>query len=221
MSARRAVDLQAVADRLPDALAVSADIRQRADCEAVVAAALDRYRHIDVLVNNAGIAHGGNIPSRATGRRHMLERGSGSIINIASAGAFVSLDRYGLAGYAASKSAVVGPTRELAAQWGGRGVRVNTIAPGCFPTASSGLLVDPDQVAWISARAALGRPGRLDDLDGQALFHIQRRLQLPDRSTVASRRRLAHPITLPPQCATERDKMVSTVRSLSRRTPGR
>jgi NAD(P)-dependent dehydrogenase (short-subunit alcohol dehydrogenase family) len=102
--------------------------------------------------------------------RHMLQRGSGSIINIASAAASASLDRYGLAGYVASKSAVVGLTRELASQWGGRGVRVNAIAPGWFPTASSGFLTDPDQVAWISARAPLGRPGRLDELDGPLLF---------------------------------------------------
>jgi hypothetical protein len=190
LTARRAVDLQAVADRLPDALAVPADIRQRADCAALVAAALERYGHIDVLVNNAGIAHAGPaehepidvftdqletntvatfVLAQLVGR-HMLERGSGSIINIASAGAFVSLDRYGLAGYAASKAAVVGLTRELAAQWGDRGVRVNAIAPGFFPTASSGFLRDPDQVAWISARAPLGRPGRLDELDGPLLF---------------------------------------------------
>jgi NAD(P)-dependent dehydrogenase (short-subunit alcohol dehydrogenase family) len=82
----------------------------------------------------------------------------------------VSFDRYGLAGYVASKSAVVGLTRELAAQWGDRGVRVNAIAPGWFPTASSGFLADQDQVAWISARSPLGRPGRLDELDGPLLF---------------------------------------------------
>nr|WP_051809980.1 SDR family oxidoreductase [Actinoplanes subtropicus] len=95
---------------------------------------------------------------------------TGSIVNVASVSARVSLDRYGLAGYVASKAAVEGLTRELAAQWGGRGVRVNAIAPGWFPTASSGFLEDADQVAWIGVRAALGRPGRLAELDGSLLF---------------------------------------------------
>jgi NAD(P)-dependent dehydrogenase (short-subunit alcohol dehydrogenase family) len=189
-TARRAAEVSAVAGRLPDALAVPGDIRDAVAREAVVAAALDRYGHIDVLVNNAGVAHA--VPAedepietlthqldvnltapfalaQLVGR-HMLERGSGSIINIASAAAFASLDRYDLAGYSASKAAVVGLTRELASQWGGRGVRVNAIAPGWFPTASAGFLKDEDQVAWISGRAPLGRPGRPDELDGPLLF---------------------------------------------------
>ncbi len=190
LAARRAGDLAALADRLPDALAVPADLRLDADRRAVVEAALDRYQQIDILVNNAGIAHAAPAEDEALDDftaqydintvavfglaqlvgRHMLARGTGSIVNIASAAASASLDRYGLAGYVASKAAVVGLTRELAAQWGGRGVRVNAIAPGWFPTASSGFLTDPDQVAWISARAPLGRPGRLDEIDGPLLF---------------------------------------------------
>jgi NAD(P)-dependent dehydrogenase (short-subunit alcohol dehydrogenase family) len=190
VTARRTAELSQLADRLPDALAVPADLRRDADRRAVVEAALDRYQRIDVLVNNAGTAHAGPAEQESlddfVGQydtntvavfglaqqvgRHMLECGSGSIINIASAAASASMDRYGLAGYVASKSAVVGLTRELASQWGGRGVRVNAIAPGWFPTASSGFLTDPDQVAWISARSPLGRPGRLDELDGPLLF---------------------------------------------------
>jgi NAD(P)-dependent dehydrogenase (short-subunit alcohol dehydrogenase family) len=190
VTARRAAELTALAQRLPDALAVPGDIRDAAAREAVVAAALDRYGRIDVLVNNAGIAH--SVPAEQEPLdtltdqldvnvtapfalaqlvgRHMLERGSGSIINIASAAAFASLDRYDLAGYSASKAAVVGLTRELASQWGGRGVRINAIAPGWFPTGSNGFLEDAEQVAWISGRAPLGRPGRLAELDGPLLF---------------------------------------------------
>jgi len=190
LTARRAGDLATLAARLPDALAVPADLRLDADRRAVVEAALDRYQRVDVLVNNAGIAHAGPAEQESledfTGQydtntvavfglaqlvgRHMLARGRGSIVNIASVAASASMDRYGLAGYVASKAAVVALTRELAAQWGGRGVRVNAIAPGWFPTASSGFLTDPDQVAWISARSPLGRPGRLDELDGPLLF---------------------------------------------------
>jgi NAD(P)-dependent dehydrogenase (short-subunit alcohol dehydrogenase family) len=102
--------------------------------------------------------------------RHMLARGSGSIINIASPSATTSLDRYGLAGYAASKGAVVALTRELAAQWADRGVRVNALSPCFFPSNTSGWLQDPDQVAWISRRAPIGRPPRAAELDGPLLF---------------------------------------------------
>jgi NAD(P)-dependent dehydrogenase (short-subunit alcohol dehydrogenase family) len=157
---------------------------------ALVAAALDRYGRIDVLVNNAAVAYAGPAEDETLDRfrdqfdtntvglfgltqlvgRHMLDRGTGSIVNIASPAATASMDRYGLAGYAASKAAVVALTRELAAQWSGRGVRVNAISPAWFPTALSGWLRDDDQVAWISNRAPIGRPGRLDELDGPLLF---------------------------------------------------
>jgi NAD(P)-dependent dehydrogenase (short-subunit alcohol dehydrogenase family) len=49
-------------------------------------------------------------------------------------------------------------------------VRVNVISPAWFPSATSGWLPDQDQVAWISARAPIGRPGRVDELDGALLF---------------------------------------------------
>ena len=143
-----------------------------------------------LLVNNAGVAYAGpaedespeNVQdlidtnltavfglSQLVGR-HMLARGSGVIVNIASPSATVSLDRYGLAGYGATKAGVVALTRELAYQWGGRGVPVNALAPSFFPSATTGGLADPEQVAWISANAPLGRPPRPGELDGPLLF---------------------------------------------------
>ncbi len=190
LAARRQDANVELAGRLRDALPVGCDIRESADRERVVAAALQRYGQIDVLVNNAGIAHAGpaedepldvfrdQLDTNTVGLfaltqlvgRHMLARGSGSIINIASPAAAVNLDRYGLAGYAASKAAVVALTRELAAQWASRGVRVNAISPSWFPTATSGYLQDPDQVSWINAHTPMGRAAHPDELDGPLLF---------------------------------------------------
>jgi NAD(P)-dependent dehydrogenase (short-subunit alcohol dehydrogenase family) len=190
LAARRVEVCSSLAADMRSALAVACDVRDDADRRALVAATLDRFGTIDVLVNNAGIAHSAAAEDEPVEfvrdqletntvalfalaqlvGRHMLDRRSGSIINIASPSARASMDRYGLAGYAASKGAVVSLTRELAAQWANRGVRVNAISPAWFPSQTSGWLQDPDQVAWISARAPIGRPGRLSELDGPLLF---------------------------------------------------
>lgn len=153
-------------------------------------AATNRFGQIDILVNNAGVAYSGPAEEESPEHlrdlidtnltavfgltqlvgRQMLARRSGVIVNIASPSAAVSLDRYGLAGYGATKAGVVALTRELAYQWGGRGVRVNALAPSFFPSATTGWLEDPDQVAWISANTPLGRPPRPGELDGPLLF---------------------------------------------------
>jgi len=190
-SRRHGLDVE-LAAQLSDALPVPCDICEPDDRAALVAAALDRYGQIDILINNAGAAFSGPaedetaeqidtlVATNLTGLfaltqlvgRHMLSRGEGVIVNIASPSATISLDRYGLAGYAATKAGVVALTRELAAQWGRRGIRVNALAPSFFPSATSGWLQDPEQVAWISANAALGRPPRAEELDGPLLFLV-------------------------------------------------
>jgi len=180
----------ALAATLHEALPVACDIREPADRAHLVDTALDRHGRIDVLVNNAGVAYSGPaedetaeqladlVDTNLTGLfaltqlvgRQMLDQGAGAIVNIASPSATASLDRYGLAGYAATKAAVVALTRELGAQWGARGVRVNALAPSWFPTATTGWLQDLEQVAWILAHTPLGRLPRPDELDGPLLF---------------------------------------------------
>jgi NAD(P)-dependent dehydrogenase (short-subunit alcohol dehydrogenase family) len=188
-SRRNETDL-ALTEVLHGALAVRCDVRDPEDRASLVAAAIERHGRIDILVNNAGVAFSGPAEEEDIERfkslldtnliavlalsqlvaRHMFSQGSGAIVNIASPSATTSLDRYPLAGYAASKGGVVALTRELAAQWGRRGVRVNAIAPHFFPAATDGYLQDPALVAWLTDRLPLGRTARIEELDGPLLF---------------------------------------------------
>jgi len=188
-SRRHEADLE-LAAKLQDALPVACDVRDPASREALLQAALSRFGRVDILVNNAGIASSAPAEDETPEQvqdlidtnltavfaltqlvgRHMLGRRSGVIVNIASPSAAISLDRYPLAGYGATKAGVVALTREIAHQWGGRGVRVNALAPSFFPSATTGWLEDPDQVEWISGNTALRRPPRPEELDGPLLF---------------------------------------------------
>jgi NAD(P)-dependent dehydrogenase (short-subunit alcohol dehydrogenase family) len=100
----------------------------------------------------------------------MLERGRGAIVNVSSLSGRRSFDQFALSAYAASKAGVHGLTRELAAQWGSRGVRVNAVAPGWFPGGTNGYLRDEELRAWIGRHTALGRAGRPEELAAVAVF---------------------------------------------------
>jgi NAD(P)-dependent dehydrogenase (short-subunit alcohol dehydrogenase family) len=92
-----------------------------------------------------------------------------SVINIASIYGVVS-SRGPTAAYNASKGAVVNLTSQLAAQWGGRGVRVNALAPGYFPSEMTGFLADEDFARSIRERTLLARTPALHEIDGPLLF---------------------------------------------------
>ncbi len=136
----------------PNALTWAGDVSAEADVTAFGEAVIERFGRVDVLVNNAGIAFitpledttlkewrrvvdvnltGPFLLCREFGRR-MLAGGEGAIVNIASvAGLRGVADR---AAYNASKHGLIGLTRTLAAEWGGRGVRVNAVCPGWVKT---------------------------------------------------------------------------------------
>ncbi len=174
-----------------DCLAVVADVATPEGVERSVAQALDRHGAIDVLVNNAGRTWGQaseEMPlerwrevldvnmtglfmmSQAVGR-HMLARGSGRIINVASVAGLTAGDPEATKtiAYNASKAGVISLTRTLALEWGRRGILVNAIAPGWFPTRMAAATIEANRERF-EARTALGRLGDLSELKGVAIF---------------------------------------------------
>jgi NAD(P)-dependent dehydrogenase (short-subunit alcohol dehydrogenase family) len=191
MTARRVDRLDLLAESLPGSLALRCDVTDDADLEALVGRTLAECGRIDILVNNAGITEvqpAEDEPAEVFRRvvavnltapflltqlvaRHMLGAGGGSVINIASVLGLRGVGQVPQAGYAASKGGLINLTRELAAQWARRSIRVNAIAPAWFPTEMTGeMFADEGAQRWIRRRTPMGRPGQLDELDGALLF---------------------------------------------------
>lgn len=180
LAARRADKLDDTADLVRAsgrrALTVATDVVDPDQCNAMVAAAMNEFGHVDVLINNAGIGtavpalretpeqfrsvidinlNGSYWAAQACGR--VMQPGS-SIVNISSV---IGLTTAGLpqAAYSASKAAIIGLTRDLAQQWGSRkGIRVNAIAPGFFATEMTEQYRD-GYLESLSRRMVLGRTG--------------------------------------------------------------
>src|SRR2546421_2717185 len=179
---------QVLKDQGVPVYAFIADVADPASVEHLVQQALAACGKIDVLVNNAGLTWGtpaeemplerwrqvidANITgtflmSQAVGR-HMLERGKGAMINVASI-AGLSGGQHNTIGYNASKAAVINLTRALAAEWGSRGIRVNAIAPGLFRTRMSEVLVQRAEAANVQV-APMGRIGKHGEIGPTVLF---------------------------------------------------
>lgn len=144
---------------------------------------------IDILVNNAGMTIRQKLEDFADAdwrrvmatnidsvfyvskavARHMLKRGYGKIINTCSV--MSDLGRPSIAPYTASKGAVKMMTKQMAVEWGARGIRSNGIAPGYFKTELTDALVkDPAFSAWVGTRTPLGRWGNVEELQGACVF---------------------------------------------------
>jgi len=197
LSSRKQSDLdEAVAhlqSRGIQASAIAADLSKEEAVTPLVDEALKRLGHIDILINNAGATWGApaedypvdawdkvmnlNIRSifllsQAVGKRSMIPRKSGRIINVASIA--------GLAGnapgtmqtiaYNTSKAAVINFTRTLAGEWGAHGITVNAIAPGFFPSKMTKGLLEHLGEEKIAKEAPLQRIGDDEDLKGVALL---------------------------------------------------
>lgn len=195
LAARRAGRLEEVAERIRqqggEAEAAPCDVSREADVDALVARCSERFGPADVLVNNAGFTTvvpaeeqsfedwrghldvnlGGVFLCAQRFGRSMIEAGHGSIVNVASMLGLVASGQVKQAGYAASKGGVVNLTRELAAQWARKGVRVNALAPGWFPTEMTDeMFGDEVSMKWLRNRTPMGRGGELPELAGPLLF---------------------------------------------------
>ncbi|MCM3121598.1 MULTISPECIES: SDR family oxidoreductase [unclassified Mesobacillus] len=174
-----------------ESLALKCDITNPEDVKNVVDQTVEKFGRIDILVNNSGASWGapaeempleawqkvmnvnvtGTFLMSQTAGKVMLEQGSGKIINIASVAGLKGSNPKVMdaIGYNASKGAVITFTKDLAVKWGPRGIYVNAIAPGFFPTKmSKGLLEKGGQA--ILEGTPLRKFGSDTDLKGVAVF---------------------------------------------------
>ncbi|HEX4716256.1 MAG TPA: glucose 1-dehydrogenase [Ktedonobacteraceae bacterium] len=163
-------------------LALTCDVADAASVEQAVQQTLATYGKIDILVNNAGLTWGApaeDMPlerwrqvidanltgtflmSQAVGK-HMLERGKGALVNVASI-AGLGGGQLNTVGYNASKAAVINLTRAFAIEWAARGIRVNAIAPAMFRTRMTEAILDraEDFVANMMPMKRIGQPGEI------------------------------------------------------------
>jgi NAD(P)-dependent dehydrogenase (short-subunit alcohol dehydrogenase family) len=193
VAARRADRIDALARELSDAHAVPCDLSEPGAPAALVASTLDRYGRVDVVVNNAGMSEPTPAFDETTDKfahtiavnlvapfelareaaRAMTGSGNGgAIVNVASLWGIVGVGQIPEAGYAASKGGLINLTRELAAQWARKGVRVNALAPGWFRSemTEGRMFGDERSEQWMRQRTPMGRGGREGELDGALLF---------------------------------------------------
>jgi NAD(P)-dependent dehydrogenase (short-subunit alcohol dehydrogenase family) len=189
-AARRRERLDELASRVPGVVAQECDVTD-ADAVAQLVESARDLGGPQVLVNAAGF--GDALPAFETSvedfRRTievdltatfgvsvaagsvMREAGSGSIVNIASILGLGASWPVTQAAYCAAKGGVVNLTRQLGAEWAREGIRVNAIAPGWFPSEQTDeMLASEGSLNWVRRNTPLGRPGRVEELDGALLL---------------------------------------------------
>lgn len=189
LNGRDAGKLAEAATTIPGALTLAFDVTRHDEVRQAVDNFEAENGTIDILVNNAGMQHRSplqdfpadmfekllqtNIASvfhvGQAVARHMIGRGKGHIINIASVQ--TQLARPGIAPYTATKGAVANLTKGMATDWAQYGLNCNAIAPGYFDTPlNAALVADPDFSAWLAKRTPAGRWGKVEELQGACIF---------------------------------------------------
>jgi gluconate 5-dehydrogenase len=185
--------LQKTADEIsagaPAVKAIVCDVAVPDQVRALVDETVSAFGRIDTVLNVAGVnkrmraenyqvdeydwimdinLRGAFMLAQAAGR-HMIGRKAGCLINVDSLNTYAPLT--GVTPYAMSKAGVLMMTRALAQEWGPHGVRVNSIAPGFFPTdLSRKLWAEEGMARWAEKNTPLGRLGEVDELVGAAIF---------------------------------------------------
>ena len=193
VASRSTAELESLCDEARamgrDASVHALDIRSVPAIQQTVADVLERHGRIDILVNNAGtnvqqevldvtetdwdLVHDTNVKgaffcAQAVGR-HMVERGSGKIINMCST--FANLGFYGRVSYASSKGALAQVTRVMAIEWSSKGVNVNSVGPTATMTKmNEKLFEDPAWQERVMSRIPAGRWAEPEDIAGAVLF---------------------------------------------------
>jgi NAD(P)-dependent dehydrogenase (short-subunit alcohol dehydrogenase family) len=197
LAARNKESLELVAERIREQggapFVISCDVGKPEQVRAMVARAWDQLGRVDILVNNAGVvAEAGSVPerisdemfeqtirvnllglwtcSREVAARMLGDGRGGSIINLASTAGLGACKDFPSA-YQTSKAAVIALTRNLACSWADRGVRVNALAPGWFPSEmTAGVFAMPAFMGWIKNSCPMHRTGDPQELVGPLLF---------------------------------------------------
>jgi NAD(P)-dependent dehydrogenase (short-subunit alcohol dehydrogenase family) len=192
-TSRRAEQVDAAAKEIEErgrrTLRITSDVADRSSLQKLLDESIAAFGKVDILVNSAGRTKraptldfadadwndvfetnlNGTLRACQVFGRHMIERGYGRVINIASLSTFVAL--FEVAAYSASKAAVASLTKSLAIEWAPHGVCVNAIAPGVFRTALNQKLLDEtERGREFLLRTPMKRFGKVEELAGAAVF---------------------------------------------------